>query len=316
MDPGRASVTAMGTALMRADHTRSASEPLIDDPWGDLLVTDTHRSQLRENALSALPPESREQLERLQPEELLGVLLRRHPSYATIIIRARYTEETLAAAIGRGVRQYVIVGAGLDSFALRRPEFAGEVEVFELDHPDTQQFKLTRLAECGRLSPPGVHYVGADLAVEGVEEALGRAPFDPGAPSFFSWLGVTAYLTREANVRTLRSIATCGAPGSELVFDYGDQRAYDNPPEDEASIRIRARLARAGEPWISGFYPAQLDDDLHAVGLELVENLSPQELHQRYCVGSPDDLTPSPNHYLARACVTEEWVWRPPLGDA
>ena len=304
MDPGRASLTAMGTALIRADHTRSARQPLIDDPWGDRLVTDAHASQLRENALAGLPAEDRERLEALEPQEQLGVLLRRHPSYATIIIRARYTEEMLAAAVGRGVRQYVIVGAGLDSFALRRPDFAGQVEVFELDHPDTQQFKLARLAECGGLSPPGVQYIGADLAVEGVDEALGRAPFDPEAPSFFSWLGVTAYLTREANLRTLRSVASCGAPGSELVFDYGDQRAYDNPPDDEASIRIRARLARVGEPWISGFYPARLADDLRAVGLELVENLSPDDLYQRYCAGSPDDLTPSPNHYLARACVT------------
>ena len=89
-----------------------------------------------------------------------------------------------------------------------------------------------------------------------------------------------------------------------------------DPPDDEASIRIRARLARVGEPWISGFYPARLADDLRAVGLELVENLSPDDLYQRYCAGSPDDLTPSPNHYLARACVMDEWVRRPPLGDA
>jgi methyltransferase (TIGR00027 family) len=210
----------------------------------------------------------------------------------------------LAAAVERGVRQYVIVGAGLDSFGLRRPGFASEVEIFELDHPDTQQFKLARLAECGGLTPSRVQYVGADLAVEGVAEALRRAPFDPEAPSFFSWLGVTAYLTREANLRTLQSIASCGAPGSELVFDYGDQQAYDNPPNDERWVRIRDRLARVGEPWISGFHPAQLDDDLRAVGLELVENLSPAELHRRYCAASPDELTPSPNHYLARACVT------------
>jgi methyltransferase (TIGR00027 family) len=293
----------MGTALMRADHTRSAREPLIDDPWGDRLVPDEYRSRLREDALSGLPRESQEQLRTLPPDELLGFLLRRHPSYATIIVRARYAEEMLAAAVRDGVRQYVIVGAGLDSFALRRPKFAGELQVFELDHPDTQQFKLARLAGCGDLSPAGVHYIGADLAAESVDEALARSPFDPGAPSFFSWLGVTAYLTREANVRTLRSIASCGAPGSQLVFDYGDQRAYDNPPNDERSVRIRARLARAGEPWISGFYPEQLGADLRAVGLELVENLSPQELHQRYCAGSPEDLTPSPNHYLARACV-------------
>ena len=241
MDPGRASLTAMGTALMRADHARSARQPLIDDAWGDRLVSDADRETLR---------------------------------------------------------------AGMDSFALRRPAFAEEVQVFEVDHPDTQRFKLGRLAECDFVTPPGAHYIGADLAAEGVDEALARAPFDAREPSFFSWLGVTAYLTKEANLETLRSIARCGAPSSELVFDYGDQQAYDNPPDSGALIRIRARLARIGEPWISGFHPAELGDELRAVGLELVENLSPEELHRRYCAGSPDELTPSPSHYLARACVS------------
>lgn len=304
MDPGRASVTAMGTALMRADHTRTAHDPLIDDPWGDLLVSDGYRTQLREAALRAAPPEVRQRLEAVQPGELIGILLRGHPSYATIIVRARYTEDMLAAAVDRGVRQYVIIGAGLDSFALRRPAFASELEVFELDHPDTQRFKLERVAQCGRPVPSRVHYIGADLAAEAVDRALARAPFDPEEPSFFSWLGVTAYLTREANLRTLQSIAACGALGSELVFDYGDQEAYENPPTDEALIRIRDRLARLGEPWISGFYPDRLAAELEAVGLTLIENLSPDELHRRYCAESPDGLTPSPNHYLARACVT------------
>jgi methyltransferase (TIGR00027 family) len=152
MEPGRASITAMATAMMRAEHTRTAAEPLIDDPWGERLVPDTVRVRLPD--------------------------LRSHPSYGAIIIRARFAEDALAAAIQRGVGQYVILGAGLDSFALRRPAYARGVQVFEIDHPDTQNFKLSRLADCGLPKPADVHFIGADLGVEGAEEALGRSPFD------------------------------------------------------------------------------------------------------------------------------------------
>jgi O-methyltransferase involved in polyketide biosynthesis len=120
-------------------------------------------------------------------------------------------------------------------------------------------------------------------------------------PSFFAWLGVTAYLTRQANLSTLRAVAACGAPGSELVFDYGDQRAYDWPPTDEAMVRARARVAEIGEPWISGFHPAELAAELRPLGLEVVENLATVDLLERYGQPPDDDLTPSPHHHIARA---------------
>lgn len=280
MEPERASVTAMATALMRAHHTRTASRPLIDDSWGDRLVPQVVRDRLP------------------------GSELRSHPSYGMIIIRARYTEDVLAAAIGRGVRQYVIVGAGLDSFALRQPTFARGIEVFEIDHPATQSFKLRRLAECGLDRPAGVHFIAADLGREGIAQALARGPFDPDRPSFFSWMGVTAYLTREANLKTLRAIGSSGASGSELVFDYGDQSAYDSPPTDPAMVRARARVAGVGEPWISGFHPSMLGEELRACGLELVENLSPVELSARYGQPGENDLRPSAHHRLARARIS------------
>jgi methyltransferase (TIGR00027 family) len=262
-----------------------------------------YRDRLRESALDDQSPEARERLRGLPSEELLGALLRAHPSYGTIIIRARYAEDALAAAVARGVRQFVIVGAGMDSFSLRRPAFARDIEIFEVDHPSTQQFKLERFSACGLNRPAGVHFIAADLGAEELDAALARSPFQPSAPSFFSWLGVTVYLTREANLRTLRAIASCGAAGSELVFDYGDQRVYDNPPADGALLRARARVAQAGEPWISGFYPGQLEDDLRSVGLELVEDLAPQDLTERYCAPRGRDLRPSAHSHLARARV-------------
>ena len=138
MDTGRASTTAIGTALMRAVHTRLDSPALIDDPWGERLGFAGEREAVQARAGA--------------PD--LDAILRAHPSYGTVIMRARYTEDRLADAVRDGVRQYVIVGAGMDSFALRRPGFAHELEVFEVDHPSTQELKIERLAAYGTRCRP------------------------------------------------------------------------------------------------------------------------------------------------------------------
>ena len=131
MDPGRASTTAIGTALMRAAHYG----------W-----TARHCSTTL-GAIRLILAEERAALLARSEAEDLDTALREHPSYGTVILRARYAEDALADAVPRGVRQYVIIGAGMDSFALRRPPFARDVEVFEVDHPSTQQFKSERLAQ-------------------------------------------------------------------------------------------------------------------------------------------------------------------------
>ena len=277
----------MGTALMRAAHTRLDRPPLLDDVWGDRLIL----------------PEEREAMAAVGEAGELDTALRAHPSYGTVILRARYAEDALADAVGRGVRQYVIVGAGMDSFALRRPQFAEAVEVFEVDHPATQEFKVARLAGCEVSMPAGVHLVAADLSETGLDVALAGSPFRGDRPAFFSWLGVSGYLTRAANMATLRAVASSAPGGSELVFSYLDLRLLDGDAADSRMQEVRARLASAGEPWVSGFDPEQLGDDLRDVGLELLENLGPPELRARYCASRSDGLHPSPDAHIARARV-------------
>jgi len=295
-------MTALGTTVMRAVHTRRDQQPLIDDPWGERLVTESERTLLRDAAMRGLPPETRSRLEALDPDEALAALVRVHPSYGMVILRSRYAEDALAAAVARGVRQYVIVGAGMDSFALRRPSVDAALAIFEVDHPATQEFKLARLRECGVEPVSAVHHVAADLGVEGLDAALARSPFDPTAAAFFSWLGVTAYLTREANLNTLRAIAALGTPDSELVFSYIDQRDFDAPADAERG-RAREVVASLDEPWVSGFHPAALAADLHSVGLALVEDLGRDELCERYCADRDDGLAPSVADHIARATV-------------
>jgi methyltransferase (TIGR00027 family) len=287
MDPGKASMTAMGTALMRATHTRLDRPPLLDDPWGDRLI----------------PSEQREAMLGSGGREALDVALRAHPSYGTVILRARYAEDALADAVARGVRQYVIVGAGMDSFALRRPAFARELEIFEVDHPATQEFKTGRLAECDIPLPSGLHLVAADLSETPLDAALAGSAFREDRPAFFSWLGVTPYLTRAANLATLAAIASCGLAGSELVFSFVEQALLDADTDDERIQEARAQVAAVGEPWITGFDPGQLAHDLRAQGLELLDVLGPAQLEARYCAGRSDALAASPGSHVAHARV-------------
>ena len=277
----------MSAALMRAVHTRLDHPVLIDDRWGDRLVFDDERKAM---------------VARLGAEDL-DTALRSHPAYGAVILRACYAEEALASAVARGVRQYVLVGAGMDSFALRRPPFAQDLEIFEVDHPATQAFKTGRLEACEIALPRGVHLVAADLGETGIDAALAGSSFRPDRPSFFSWLGVTIYLSRAANLATIGAIASCAPAGSELVFDYVDQRALDSASQHGPIARARDQVASAGEPWISGFDPDQLRDELRGEGLELIENLGPEELRARYCAGRTDGLAPSRGAYVARAGV-------------
>ncbi len=285
MQEGRASVTAIGTSLMRAAHARLDEPVLLEDRWGERLIRDEERGALRAAHDGVDVYEA----------------LRRHPSYGNVILRARYTEDVLERAVARGVGQYVIVGAGLDSFALRRPSWARELEVFEVDHPATQRFKLARLAEAGEPEPAGVHFVAADLGEVPLDVALAGSGFDSAHPAFFAWLGVTPYLTREANLATLAAIARAGqGAGSELVFSYLDQRVFERGTWPERTQRVRDAVAAAGEPWVSGFHPDGLGELLHGVGFELIENLGPDQLAARY---HDSGLRPSSNSYIARAAV-------------
>jgi methyltransferase (TIGR00027 family) len=306
MEQTRASVTALGASLMRAVHTRLAPSPLIDDPWGDRIVLEAEREAILKVVLNGLSPEARERSEKLgAPHAVLDAALQLHPGYGWAILRTRYAEDALEVAVGRGVRQYVIVGAGFDSFALRQPPFAREVDVFEIDHPATQELKSQRLQECGVPLARTLHFGPADLSQEQLGEALARSTFRRSQPTFFSWLGVTQYLTREANLTTLRGIAACSAPGSELVFTYVDQRELGI---DRASVdvgRLRGAFAAAREPWLSGLDPSVLAEDLAAVGLILIEDLDGQDARNRYCGDQRDDLFPVVASHIARAKAPE-----------
>ncbi len=299
-----ASRTALVTSLMRAVHARFDRPTLIEDPWGEWLVPESDRIAIQELVTSALDAEVRSRVDGLgSSDAILHAALRINPLYGTVIVRTRYAEDALERAVAHGARQYVIVGAGMDSFALRRPAFARDLEVFEIDHPATQELKRRRLRECAVELPSGLHFIAADLSQEQLSAALTRSPFRNDEPAFFSWLGVTTYLTRDANLATLRAIAVCAVRGSELVFTYLDQRELDPDRQSTAIRDVRARVASMGEPMVSGFDPTELERDLRDVGLTLVEDLGGEELGARYCKERKDGLAPAGTAHIALARV-------------
>jgi methyltransferase (TIGR00027 family) len=270
-----ASRTAIATSLMRAAHTRLDPQPLIEDPWGDLLIPKSARDSISDESLL------------------------RSRAYPNVITRTRYAEDALQAAVAAGIRQYVLIGAGFDSFALRRPAYAAELQIFEIDFPATQMLKRERIKACEISLPRSVHFIAADLSHESVAAALTRSPFQAGVLTFFSWLGVTMYLTRAANFATLRSIASCAPARSELVFTYFDERLFQ--AQSETFHELEKRVAAIGEPFLSGFDPGALAADLAACGLDLVEDLHGGEIGARYDGTGERGLAQSSTSHIAHA---------------
>lgn len=288
MNASDASRTAMATSLMRAVHARHDPAPLLDDTWGERLVPTPARAAMLASALARLPAALQQQAASAPPDVALHRVLRASTAYTDVILRARHTEELLQAAVARGITQYVVIGAGFDSFALRRPAYAQGLNVFEVDHPATQGLKRQQLAALGLTDSDGnnserLHLVAADLSTEPLGAALARSPYQPMQPTFFSWLGVTMYLTREANLATLRAIATCAPPGSELAFSYVDQAVFDAGHRGAAAFdELRRQVASVGEAFQGGFDPHTLADLLHSTGLELLEDSGGDQLLARY----------------------------------
>jgi methyltransferase (TIGR00027 family) len=296
----RGSLTALGTSLIRAAHSRLDPDPLIDDRWGDQLVPESVRAAYRELATAKFGASPRAP-GMVAPDAVMDEYLGSSRGYSNVVMRTRYAEDALRDAIARGIRQYVIIGAGFDSFALRSPPFADGVAVFEIDQPSTQALKRQRLCECGVSIPASLHLIAANLAEDDLGAVLSRAPYDPGRPAFFSWLGVTMFLTREANLETLRAIARVGAPGSELVFTYLDEEIFAS--DSESFREMQAANRASGEPFQSGFDPDRLGKELRSVGLELLVDLSDAQLAERLARNNTTLMTPLEFSRIAQARV-------------
>jgi len=299
MQADQYSRTALATAFYRAQHHLHDEPKLLDDAYAHRLLTSGEMAALtkryiRDGVELRFPSDD--------PQALLARTLRAATAAPTVLSRARYTEDRLAMAVERGVGQYVLIGAGLDTFAFRRPDLRDRLQVFELDHPRSQALKRERLIAAGLADPPNLHFCAIDFERESVAEALGRISFRPDQPAVFAWLGVTMYLTRAAIEGTWRATRRVAAPGSELVFDF----IHSDALAGKASPAIRKLLERTravGEPIITGLDPATLGAELQATGWALIEQLDAAEIDRRYFAARNDGYRARPMTRFACARV-------------
>jgi methyltransferase (TIGR00027 family) len=268
MKHGRASRTALRTAIRRAAHQLVDSPLVLDDPI----------------AVRLLGPGYARDLERASHKVARDFRL-------FMAARSRYVEDRLAEAVARGAAQYVILGAGLDTFAYRNPFPA--LRVFEVDFPATQEWKRGLLEEAAIPAPTSLTFVPLDFERKALAAGLAEAGFDRAKPAFFSWLGVVPYLTLDAFRATLAAICQLPA-GTGLGFDYAFSPETLSPPRRKVFDRLAERVAAAGEPFRLFFTPAQLESELLRAGFKRIEQADWARLNELYFQGRADGLNLSP----------------------
>lgn len=277
MRSGQPSQTARGAAAYRAAHQTLEGGAIFKDPLAATILDEQTAAALNEMAAD----------EKLRPWRLF------------IAARSRFSEDTIANCVAAGVRQVVVLGAGLDTFSLRNPFTDLGVRVFEVDSAVTQSWKRERIKAAGLIEPPSLIFAPTDFEREGLSEGLTKSGFDLKQPAFFQWLGVVPYLTREAVSSTLKFIS--GIPQSAVVFDYAEP--FQNySPERRANVMAVAESAAArGEPWLSLFDPAELNDLLRDAGFKSVEDLGLAEIAARLYGDLGRDITIGPGPHIVRA---------------
>jgi methyltransferase (TIGR00027 family) len=275
------STTSLLAAVGRGLHRLRHDPPwVLDDPFALMLVG----------------PQWRE------IETLLDAAFRepvRRQAIASMVVRSRYAEDRL-----RHQGQYVLLGAGLDSFVWRRPDVVRTVRVYEIDQPSTQAWKQERLATLGLSTDEGPTFVAADFEVETLRQVLDAAGFDWARPALLSWLGVAMYLTVEAVESVLETVAAA-APGSEIVLTYAVDPSLLDELGSEFRTTIERMAAGAGEPIRTSLSPEQAEELVASCGLEVVDHPSRDDLVARYFAERDDGVKPYDAERLLAARVPD-----------
>ena len=276
LEPGRIDPvpkpSALRVAIIRAAHQLLDTPLVFEDPFACRILGSVEEKSLRSDPAKYDIP------------RLKGLR-------ASLVVRSRLAEEEWDRSKQSGVRQYVILGAGLDTYAYRNQD-QDDSRIFEVDLPATQRWKRDCLLAAGIKEPASLTFVPIDFECCSLAEGLRQTAFCDKDPAFFSWLGVTMYLEEEAVLNTLRFIAT-RAPGSGVVFDYGVKPVLLSPTERTGMEFLAARAAEHGERWKTYFDPASFAGTLRSLGFSEVEDFGPEQLNDRYLSGRTDGLRKS-----------------------
>ena len=254
--------TALRVAVRRAAHQRFDAPRVLDDPVALRIIGTDAAARLT-----------------TQSADHRGRIARAFRAF--MVVRSRFAEDELARAMDRGVAQYVILGAGLDTFAYRNPYADARLRIFEVDHPATQDWKRRLLAAAAIPIPSTLTYAPIDFEQHTLADGLAQVRFDPQVPTFFSWLGVTMYLSQEAVDATLRFTASTPRGGG-IAFDYGVAKSRLGWTGRLALRALSRRVAAAGEPFQTLFDPDEIRRRLTSFGFRGITDLGADELNARY----------------------------------
>ena len=270
----KTSITALMSSFGRAFHAENEEHPVFVDNLAKNLMTKEEYTAVQNYILGGakfFEPDM--DFSKVEPKEVVRRIVNVHIAPSPLC-RQAYTEQALKIALLTGTKQYVILGAGMDTFAFRNDKF----KVFEVDHPLTQKDKLERIKRAGWLVPDHLRFVPVDFTNDDLTERLIASGFDPSVKSFLSWLGVTYYLSKEAIDNMLCALSKICAEGSTLVFDYPDEHFFDAL---EKRVQNTIMMAKAGgEPMQSSFSYRELEKMLEKHGFLIYELLSPEDIQR------------------------------------
>ncbi|PEV95297.1 SAM-dependent methyltransferase [Bacillus cereus] len=290
MKKGEASITSLVSAFGRAYHSEFDSPKIFDDYVAREFILPKERHDIETNMVQGIHFFNKDIAEQFQdhPKEILKWITQVQLS-PTPLARAAYCEKVLLHEMTLGAKQYVILGAGLDTFSFRHKELENKIEIFEVDHPSTQQFKKERIKEVELEVPNHLHFVSMDFTKGFSYEQLRNEGFE-NKKTFFSLLGVTYYLTKEELASLIDCLFKMLPEGSSIVFDYPDENLFTEKGLSNRVENMVKMAAVGGETMKSCYSYREMEALLEKSGLLIYEHLSPEDIHTLYFEGRNDYL--------------------------
>lgn len=285
----QASLTALMSFFGRVYHAENDQPIIFNDAFSKKLITESEYRQIQGYMLGGIDffaPDKKDSF--ASSSDMLQWIVQTQIA-PTPLARARFCEDALKTAVLTGTRQYVILGAGMDTFAFRNADMLNNLAVFEVDHPLTQEDKQRRIALADWEKPKNLCFVPMDFTKDNLAEKLLASGFRKDVKTFFSWLGVSYYLTKEQIETMLKTIREIAAQGSSLVFDYATNDLFASPVKRVQNMLALA--AASGEPMKSTFDYTQLEQLLEKHHFLIYEHLDTEEIQQKYFANRTDSLT-------------------------
>jgi methyltransferase (TIGR00027 family) len=286
------SVTSLVSAFSRAYHSKFDSPKIFDDFIANDLISSKEMTEISENMINGIEFFNKEiaQRHKNQPDKILQWITQVQLS-PTPLARAAYCENVLLHEMLLGVKQYVILGAGLDTFCFRHPELIDSLEIFEIDYPATQESKRERLTDADLKVPDNLHFVPMDFTKRYAMEGLDKKGFLHNQKTFFSLLGVSYYLTKEEMAVLIKQLFASVPQGSSIVFDYADHNFFNEKGRSNRVQNLLQMAAVGGEPMKSCFAYNEMEKMLENAGLLIYEHLSPDSIQNQFFRNRSDYLS-------------------------